>query len=328
MRGYAGSICFSIAAYSFRKGITMKKILFLLLLVLTVLTRVSAAEEKEMNIALWKLPLNLPAIAAFQDKTYEKAFAGEVKVNHVQLPSGPKQIQALGAGQLDIGEGLGTTAVLVGATAGADIKIIGVCSRSPRGFAIVVSSPEIRAISDLKGKKVAGVKGSVVHQLYVELMEESGLTERDAEFFPTTLSAATSALLVGRVDAALLAGTEIVRAENGGARVLADGEGRLTGLSLIVARTKFIEDNPEVVDKYLRLRQDIIAAMKINPDKFITITAKETGTTEQEAKNIMDWYDFNDKITSKDIEELNKTLVYLEKMKMIREQVDIMRIIY
>lgn len=306
----------------------MKRTLFLLLLIITVLTEVSGAKEKEINIALWKLPLNLPAIAAYEDNAYEKAFAGEMKVNHVQLPSGPRQIQALGAGQLDIGEGLGAAAVLAGATAGADLKIIGVCSRSPRGFAIVVNSPEILTVSDLKGKKVAGIKGSVVHQLYVELMEEAGLTEKDAEFYPTALSAAATALLSGRVDAALLAGTEIIRAEKGGARVLANGEGRLTGLSLIVARTKFVEDNPGAVNKYLRLRKNIIAEMTINPDKFIIITAKETGTTEQEAKNIMGWYDFNDKITPNDIEELNKTLDYLEKMKMIREQIDIMRIIY
>lgn len=307
---------------------TIEKALLILLLIMAAMTGVSDAKEKVMNIALWKLPLNLPAIAAREDGTYEKAFAGKMKINHVPLPSGPRQIQAIGAGQLDIGEGLGAAAVLVGAAAGADLRIIGVCSRSPRGFAIMVNNPEIKTARDLKGKKVAGIRGSVVHQLYVELLEEAGLSEKDAEFYPSTLSAAAAALLSGRVDAALLAGTEIIRAQKGGARVLADGEGRLAGLSLIVARTRFLEENSDAVKQYLMLRRDIATEIKINPDKFTTITAKETGTTEEEARNIMKWYDFNDKITSTDIVELNKTLSYLEKNQMIREKIDIMRIIY
>lgn len=306
----------------------MKKILLLLTLLLSVFIGTPCAKGKEINIALWKLPLNLPAIAAFEDKTYEKAFAGERKVNYVQLPSGPKQIQAIGAGQLDIGEGLGAPAVIVGAAAGADLKIIAVCSRSPRGFAVVVNDGAIKSAGDLKGKKIAGIKGSVVHQLFLEVTEEAGLTEKDIEFFPMTLPAAAAALLARRVDAALLTGTEILRAVKGGGRVLADGEGRLAGLSLIVARTKFIEENPQAVEKYLQAHRNILTEMRINPDRFLSITAKETGYTGEEAERVMEWYNFNDKITSNDIAELKKTAAYLVKTKIIREQIDIMRIIY
>lgn len=306
----------------------MKKTIIALLLTITALTGVSSAKEKTINIALWKLPLNLPAIAALKDKTYEKAFTGDRKINYVQLPSGPRQIQAIGAGQLDIGEGLGAATVLVGAAAGVDLKIIGVCSRSPRGFAIVVNDPQIKNAKDLSGKKIAGIKGSVVHQLYMELLEENGLGEKDVEFYPMTLPAATAALLGGHVDAALLAGIEIIRAEKGGARVLADGKGRLSGLSLIVAGTEFIEKNPGAVEKYLLVRNNILTEMRINPAKFIDIIIRETGTTKEEARNIISWYDFNNEITSNDISELNMTMDYLKKTKIISGQVDITRMIY
>lgn len=306
----------------------MKKSLLLLIILLTFLTSISHAKEKEINIAFWKLPLNLPAIAALEDRAYEKAFTGKREVNHIPLPSGPKQIQAIGAGQLDIGEGLGAPAVLIGAAAGIDLKIIGVCSRSPRGFAIVVKDPAIKTVKDLLGKKIAGIRGSVVHQLYTELIEEAGLTDKDIEFFPMTLPAAAAALLAGHVDAALLAGSEIIRAEKSGARVLANGEGRLTGLSLIVARNKFIEQNPGVIEKYLQVHRNILTKIRINPERFIAITAKEIDITEKEAQNIMTWYDFNDTITSNDISELNKTMIYLEKMKIIKDRPNITRIIY
>lgn len=308
--------------------LTMKKMLCALLLPALLFVGAAAAKEKEINIAMWKLPLNLPAIAAFEEDVYEKAFEGVRKVNYLRLPSGPRLIQALGAGQLDIGEGLGAAVVLSGAAAGADLRIIGVCSRSPRGFAIVVRDPGIREISDLKGRKVAGVKGSVVHQLYFELMAEAGLAQESAEFFPTTLPAAVSALLAGRVDAALLAGTEIVRAEKGGARVLADGEGHLSGLSLIVTRSKFLEENPEAVKRYLMARRTILAEMKKDAGKYIAMTAKETGTELNEARKILSWYDFDDQISATDILELNTTMDYLKQAKIIEQPINMAGLIY
>lgn len=306
-----------------------KRTLLISLILAAVLAAPAQAKEKQtINIAFWKLPLNLPAIAVFEDKTYEKAFAGEMEVNYVQLPSGPRQLQAIGAGQLDIGEGLGAAAVLTAAAGGVDLKIIGVCSRSPRGFAVVVKDSGIKTARDLQDRKVAGVRGSVVYQLYSELMDEAGLTDKDAEFYPMTLSAAAAALLAGQVDAALLAGTEIARAVKGGARVLADGTGRLEGLSLIVAGSQFAAEHPAAIEKYLQLHRYILAEMKQNPERFITMTAKLTKSTAKEAKNMINWYDFDDKIAENDITELHKTMDYLKKIKIIREKIDIMRIIY
>ncbi|NLX85384.1 MAG: ABC transporter substrate-binding protein [Synergistaceae bacterium] len=197
-------------------------------LVLIIIFLLSAypvnGQDKEMRIALWKLPFNLPAMVSIENRTYEKAFEGQYRVKYINLPSGPRQVQAMAAGELDIAEGLGAAAVLVGIANGVDIVIIGANSRSPEAFAITVKDPKILRISDLKGKKVAGLKGSVVHQLFVELIRKEGLTLKDVEFFPMTLSASASALIAGRVDAALLAGTEVLRAEKGGCRVIADGK--------------------------------------------------------------------------------------------------------
>ncbi|MDD4837844.1 MAG: NrtA/SsuA/CpmA family ABC transporter substrate-binding protein, partial [Synergistaceae bacterium] len=195
-----------------------KKLIFMLVLLLTLPTAAEASGRK-MRIALWKLPLNLPAIAAIENSTYEKAFEGEYKVEYINLPSGPKQVQAMAAGELDIAEGLGAAAVIVGIANGVDITIIGANSRSPEAFAVVVKNSKVKEISDLRGKKIAGLRGSVVHQLFVELLYKERLTEKDVEFFPMPLSAAASALIAERVDVALLAGIEIVRAEKGGCRV-------------------------------------------------------------------------------------------------------------
>ena len=149
-----------------------------MLILLLTLSPAAEARGREMRIALWKLPLNLPAIAAIENRTYEKAFEGEYKVEYINLPSGPKQVQAMAAGELDIAEGRGAAAVIVEIANGVDITIIDADSRSPEAFAVVVKNSKTKRIFDLKGKKEAELRGSVVHQLLMELLHKEGLTEK------------------------------------------------------------------------------------------------------------------------------------------------------
>ncbi len=299
-----------------------KKMIFLLIFLLT-LSLSAEARGREMRIALWKLPLNLPAIAAIENGTYEKAFEGEYKVEYINLPSGPKQVQAIAAGELDIAEGLGAAAVIVGIANGVDITIIGANSRSPEAFAVVVKNSKVRGISDLRGKKIAGLRGSVVHQLFVELLYKEGLTEKDVEFFPMPLSAAASALIAERVDAALLAGTEIVRAEKGGCRVLSDGKGIVEGLSLIVAKREFAEKNRAAIKKYLEIRERIRIEVVNSPRKIVPLLKKETGLTEKEIIKILPKFNYDAEISENDILELKKTAEYLKRENIIKYIPDI-----
>ncbi|MEA4873499.1 MAG: NrtA/SsuA/CpmA family ABC transporter substrate-binding protein [Synergistaceae bacterium] len=299
-----------------------KKMIFLLIFLLT-LSLSAEARGREMRIALWKLPLNLPAIAAIENGTYEKAFEGEYKVEYINLPSGPKQVQAIAAGELDIAEGLGAAAVIVGIANGVDITIIGANSRSPEAFAVVVKNSKVRGISDLRGKKIAGLRGSVVHQLFVELLYKEGLTEKDVEFFPMPLSAAASALIAERVDAALLAGTEIVRAEKGGCRVLSDGKGIVEGLSLIVAKREFAEKNRAAIKKYLEIRERIRIEVVNSPRKIVPLLKKETGLTEKEIIKILPKFNYDAEISENDILELKKTAEYLIRENIIKFMPDI-----
>ena len=296
---------------------SMKKLILILPLIIA-LSQPSGASEKAIRLALWKLPLNLPAMAAIENRTYEKAFAGEYKVEYINLPSGPKQVQAMAAGELDIAEGLGAAAVIVAIANGVDITVIGANSRSPEAFAVAVKNSKITDISDLKGKKVAGLRGSVVHQLFVELLRKEGLTEKDVEFFSMPLNAAASALIAERVDAALLAGTEILRAEKGGCRVIRDGRGILEGLSLIPARRGFAEKNRSAIKKYLAIRESIRLETVNSPQEFVPLLKKETGLSEKEIRITLSKFNYDTRITESDIQELKKTAEYLKNENIIK----------
>lgn len=267
---------------------------------------------------MWKLPLNLPSMAAADGKVYERAFQGEYSIRYIDLPSGPRQVQAMAAGELDIVEGLGAAATLVGISNGVEITIIGANSRSPEAFAVVVKNPEIKGMSDLKGRKVGGLRGSVVHQLFVDLLRKEGLSEKDVEFYPMPLNTAATSLIAERIDAALLAGTEIVRAQKGGCRVLSDGKGHLEGLSLIVARREFAEKNRSAVKKYLMEREKIRKKAENNLEDLMPMLKKWTGLTEKEIRRMVNKYDYQTEIREKDQKELEKTAEYLKRENIIK----------
>ncbi|HAJ94160.1 MAG TPA: hypothetical protein DCM41_04625, partial [Synergistaceae bacterium] len=126
------------------------------------------------------------------------------------------------------------------------------------------------------------------------------------------------ALIAERVDVALLAGTEIIRAEKGGCRVISDGKGIVEGLSLIAARREFAEKNQAAVKKYLEIRESIRIETVNSPQKFVPLLIKETGLSEKEIKITLSKFNYEARITESDIKELKKTAGYLKKENIIK----------
>ncbi|MDR3332470.1 MAG: NrtA/SsuA/CpmA family ABC transporter substrate-binding protein [Synergistaceae bacterium] len=285
------------------------------------------ADAADLRISVWKLPFNVPVMMEMADGLYETSFPG-FNVSAVNLQTGPKQMAALAAGDLDIVQGIGDAAFLVSAAGGIDARIIAVNSRSPRAFAVVARGPEIEGISGLKGKSVAGLRGSVVHQVFVSALAEAGMKESDVEFFPMPVAQAASTLLAGRADAALLVGSEIQRAVNAGCVVIADGLGRVDGLSLVVASSKFIDEHPEAVRDFLALRSGTLEKLKADPAGTVEIAARETGLERSEAESMMGWYDFGSEIRESDRKSLLSTLKYLLDNELVKDEIDVGPLIY
>ena len=280
-----------------------------------------AAEARALRISCWKLPFNLPVMWERANGGYAKAFP-DMKVTEIDLQSGPKQMAAVAAGDLDVVQGIGDAAFLVAVAGGIDARIIAVNSRSPKAFAVMTNNPSIRTIADLKGKKVAGLRGSVVHQVLVAALAEHGMKESDLEFFPMPIPQAAATLLAKKADAALLVGSEIVRVQRAGGRILADGEGRVKGLSLVVAGTKFLQDNPGFEERFRKLRQTTLTQIKADKKAAVALAAKETGMSEKDAVGMMSWYDFGETLTDADVESLKSTMKYLLEQKMTTRSLD------
>jgi len=284
----------------------------------------AAAPLRELKVTYVKAPLNIPSIVDKNNRTIVKGFEKDgTKVSFPEITSGAKQTEALAAGSLDIASCLGGTSAILAASNGADVKVVGIYSRAPKAFNIMVKDPAIKTAADLKGKRVAGPKGTILHQILAAALVKEKLSLKDVEFRSVGIPPAVNALLSGETDAALVAGAEVLRAQRAGARILANGEGLVNATIVVGVSGKFLKEHPEAVKKFMALHQESIDFMKKNPDKAFEFTARETGLSADDVKLMAPWYDFSTAITAKDIRDLEETQDFLINNDMQKKKIDI-----
>lgn len=283
-----------------------------------------AAPLSEVKITYVKSPLNIPSIVDKNNKTVEKAFEKDkIKVSFPDINSGAKQTEALAAGSLDICSALGGTSAILAASNGVALKIIGIYSRAPKAFNIMVKDDSIKSPMDLKGKKIAGPKGTILHQILISYLDKANLKQADVDFVSLGISESVNALMTGNADVALVAGADVLRAEKAGARVLANGEGLVDATIVTAVSTKFLKEHPEAVKTYMAAMKENNKFMKDNEIKAYEFTAKETGLKVEDVKVMAPWYNFNQLITEKDITELEKTQDFLLKTGLQKNKIDL-----
>ena len=283
---------------------------------------------ENINITYVKAPLNIPSILEKNMNMFDKEFEKDnIKVNFYELTTGPEQTNALAAGELDFLHALGGTSAIIAASNGVDLKITNVYSRSPKGFMLLTKNSDINSAADLVGKKVAGPKGTILHQVLVGYLTKNGYKENDVEFINMKLPDAMAALETGNVDAALLAGPVALKAIKNGANVITDGEGLTQGLIVTAVSGKFLKENPDLVKRFVSTNEKAVNFIGTNFDETIDIVAKDVGLTKDQVMELYPLYDFNTKITPEDIKDLEDTQEFLIQNGMQKNKVNIQELI-
>lgn len=291
--------------------------------------KTAKADISELNVTYVKAPLNVPSIIQKEDDLFGKEFsADDIAVNFHEITSGPDQTAALAAGELDVLHALGGTSALIAASNGVDLKIINTYSRSPKGFMILSNDDSIQSAKDLVGKKVAGPKGTILHQVLIASLNNAGYTINDAEYINMGIPEATAALAEGSVDAALVAGPAALKAINNGSHVVANGEGLVDGIIVTAVSKEFAEKNPEIVERFIKVEKETLEYVNNNFDEAMEKVAQEVGLTVDEVKEMYGWYDFNLDITDADIKSLEETQDFLIENGMQDEKVNVEDLIY
>jgi len=288
----------------------------------------AAAKPGAISITYVKAPLNVPSILEKKLASFDKEFARDnIKVSYPEITVGSKQTEALAAGSLDFAHCLGGTSAILAAANGVDLKIISMYSRAPKAFVVLVKGTAIQNIADLKGKKVAGPKGTILHQLILAALAKNGLRPDDIQFVSMDLPSSAAALMNGSVDAALSAGPDAIRAEKAGARILTNGEGLVEATIVTAVRGDFLRKQPELVKRFLTVHQAAVAHIKANPEEALQLTAAETGLPLETVRQMLPWYDFDPTIRPSDIAELKRTQDFLIQNGMLKKSIEIEKII-
>lgn len=284
---------------------------------------------KEINVTYVKAPLNVPSILQKNDELFAKEFSEDnIEVKFHEITSGPDQTNALAAGEIDFLHALGGTSALIAASNGVELKIINTYSRSPKGFMIITKDNNIKSAKDLVGKKVAGPKGTILHQILIAALKEEGYSIKDIEFINMGIPDSTAALEEGSVDASLIAGPAALKAINAGSKVVTTGEGLVDGIIITAVSTEFAERYPEVVERFIKVENETLKYINENFDEAMEKVAKEVGLTLEETKELSKLYDFNLDITDSDIKSLEETQDFLKENGLQETKVNIQDLIY
>src|SRR5213595_1476976 len=181
----------------------------------------------------------------------EKEFARDgIGIVWVQSAGSNKALEFLNAGSIDFGSTAGSAA-LVAKINGNPIKSIYVYSRPEWTALVTTKDSKIAKVADLKGKKVAMVRGTDPHIFAVRALLDAGLSEKDITPVLLQHPDGKTALIRGDVDAwagldPMMAQAEV---EDGARLFFRKPEANTWGI--LNVREEFLKDHPDLVRRVL-----------------------------------------------------------------------------
>ena len=221
---------------------------------------VCAPRERELRIGYQRFG-NLGVLKARQ--LLEQSF-GELGVNVLwsEYPAGPQLLQALSNDEIDFGT-TGEAPPIFAQAKDNSLLYVAWEPPAPRSVAMVVpNASDIRTPQQLRGKRIALNKGSNVHWLLVQILEEAGLGLGDVKVVYTPPKYPLTASDYLAADAWMMWDPVLSAAEQSSTlRVLATGEGRVNNHQFYITRREYARHNEEII-------AGIVAAL-VKTGKFI-----------------------------------------------------------
>lgn len=199
-----------------------------------------------------------------------------VRVTWHEFANGLPLLESLNVGNLDFSADVADTVPIFAQAAGAKLAFIAEEAASPSAQAILVAANSpLRSLADLKGKRVAVVKGAGSHYLLLAALKKAGLSFKDIS--PAYLAPADgrAAFVNGNVDAwvawdPFLTSTQ----QQTGARVLADGSNGLASYKrYYLASEAFAERRGDVLKVIFDKLQETGRWAKARPKEAAALLA-------------------------------------------------------
>ena len=276
-------------------------------------------------------PLNVPSVIEKEQGQFKAAFDDlGLDFEYSNLDSGADQTAALASGDIQILNAVGGASVILAAANDSDIVILSMYSRAPKAFAMYSKDGSINSPKALKGKTIAGPKGTNLHELLAAYLESGNMSMKDVDYVDMDIPSAVAALEGGSVDAALAGGPAAYNCEQSGMHKITDGEGLIAATICTATSKKFADENPEIISTFLKTQNDIVdyVSNDENRAEVFSTVAKALDLKESAVKDMIGLYDFSTEITDKDLEQLQDAEKFLYNNKMIEKHVDVKELIY
>lgn len=243
-------------------------------------TNRAADKGPKVRIAHFPNITHAQALIGRAEGQFQTALGEATAIEWKTINAGPAEIEALFAGEVDIGY-IGPGPAINGyVKSKGDLQII---AGATDAGAILVSRKDlvIHNIGELSGKKVAVPQFGNTQDLSLRhLLKQYGLTDTTkggtVEIRQADNPDIKTLLDKGQIDAALVPEPWGARLINEvGANIVLDynqvyREGKYSS-AVVIARTQFVKDHPDIVEKFLKTHVELTEIMNKDPE-----AAKET----------------------------------------------------
>jgi sulfonate transport system substrate-binding protein len=282
------------------------------------------AKPKVINVSYAYRPLNVPSIVALEKKLFEDEFAKDgIQVKWFEL-EGPATTEALAAKSIDFATSLNYVSAIIAKANGNDLKVIASYSKFPKGIGLVAGAQSgVKTVADLKGKKVALQKGTMLHEMLIKALAEVNLQAGDVEIVNMASTDAANAVMQKQVAAAIIPDpllTKAIASKN--VVLLRNAENLILGQAVIAARTEFVDKYPDITKKFLEVQQKALDWSGANQEEALTLAAKANQMDLNAVKAMYPKYDFSLAIDDNNINKLKESAEFLKTNNFIKADTD------
>jgi ABC-type nitrate/sulfonate/bicarbonate transport system substrate-binding protein len=157
------------------------------------------AQQPPLRVGLLRNPVSGLIEVADKKGWFEEAGV-KLETSLFTGAAGPKVIQAMGGGSLDLSTVSATAAILAVANGAVPLKIVSIAT-DPAPLFMLLSAPGIASVEDLKGKGVSAPKGTGLQYFLARALKKHGMSLEDVDYVNLGAADAQSAFLAGQVDA-------------------------------------------------------------------------------------------------------------------------------
>lgn len=279
-------------------------------------------------------PHGVALLAIAQGKNF---IADEFKGTPVKLSfeyftgTGPAINEAIANNKLDVAQ-YGSLPNIIGKAGGLPTRILSSYGYTTV-FGLARQDLEVKSFKDLKGKKVAVTKGTVLHWALLKALQDNGLTLRDIQLVDLKSADQLAALSAGSVDAVLGSSTLLTLRDKGVAKVFYSSKelgARASGFGGILVTETFEKQYPDATQ---RIANALVKAahwigQEGNREEAYRLWAL-SGVSPQ---SIKDEYDgvalkdvFNPRVDAFLLSQYDDAIDFTKDNKLIRSDIDVAR---